>query len=197
MTADEAIQWLTANGQEATPQAVSELKDFSADMPDLEFVPDPNEHLRMMGEVAMGIMEYLLPRPWWLIDYESPVLLTSDEPVALHFRDNTSPPGHGRGVAQADEIWFPLDPRRLLILGTPSDPIPEQRLTVSQETAGSANFAVAAGSYEYIFMHPDQDHLQGVNLPEPGPLFEVHAPGFAGVERFNRPLTRTQTQRRR
>jgi hypothetical protein len=34
-------------------------------------------------------------------------------------------PGHGYGIAYADEIWFPLDPRRLLILGSPGDPLPE------------------------------------------------------------------------
>jgi hypothetical protein len=52
--------------------------------------------------------------------------LTNDEPVALHFRDASHPPGHDRGIAYADEIWFPLDPRRLLILGRPGDPAPEQ-----------------------------------------------------------------------
>jgi hypothetical protein len=61
-------------------------------MQDFEFVPDPNAHLSAMGGVALRISELLLPRPWWIAEYDSPALLTSDEPVALHFRDRSGPP---------------------------------------------------------------------------------------------------------
>ena len=97
-------------------------------MEDFEFVPDPNAHLSAMGGIALRISELLLSRPWWIAEFDSPALLTSDEPVALHLRDRSRPPGHDRGIAYADEIWFPLDPRRLLILGSSGDPLPEQRL---------------------------------------------------------------------
>ena len=60
-------------------------------MEDFEFVPDPNAHLSAMGGVALRISELLLPRPWWIAEYDSPALLTSDEPVALHFRDRSRP----------------------------------------------------------------------------------------------------------
>jgi hypothetical protein len=96
-------------------------------------------------------------------------LLTSDEPVALHFRDRNRPPGHDRGIAYADEIWFPLDPRRLLILGRPGDPLPEQRLRPAAKTAVTVNRTIAAGAYEHIYMHPAQDHLKGLRLPKPVP----------------------------
>ena len=96
------------------------------------------------GGVALRISELLLPRPWWIAEYGMPALLTSDEPVALHFRDRSRPPGHDRGIAYADEIWFPLDPRRLLILGRPGDPLPEQRLRPAAKTAVTVNLTIAA-----------------------------------------------------
>jgi hypothetical protein len=79
------------------------------------------------------------------------------------------------GVSHTDEIWFPLDPRRLLILGRPDDPLPEQYLRPPIETAATVNRTIAAGAYEHIYMHPDQDHLKGVQLPKAGPILQVSA----------------------
>ena len=83
------------------------MVELSAAMEDFEFVPDPNAHLSAMGGIALRISELLLSQPWWIAEYDSPALLTSDEPVALHFRDRSRPPSHDRGIAYADEIWFP------------------------------------------------------------------------------------------
>jgi hypothetical protein len=108
MSDEQAADWLRANEQEATPESVAEMVDFSRHMDEFQFVPDPNENLRVMCDTALRISELLLPRPWYIADYSVPVLLTSDEPVALHFWDASRPPGHDRRIAYADEIWFPL-----------------------------------------------------------------------------------------
>jgi hypothetical protein len=197
MSRGEAAAWLNDNGQEATQDSIEEVVKFSARMDDFEFVPDPNEHLRVMGSLALRISELLLTRPWYVAVYDTPTLLTSDEPVALHFRDANRPPGHNRGIAYADEIWFPLDPRRLLILGRPDDPLPEQYLRRPIETAQTINLAIAAGAYEYIYMHPNQDHLKDIRLPEAGPILQIHAALPFDLSRYNRPITDTRTQRRR
>jgi hypothetical protein len=91
MAPEQARAWLQANEQEARPESVQEMVEFSGSMEDFEFVPDPNAHLSVMGSVALRISELLLPRPWWIAEYDSPALLTSDEPVALHFRDRSRP----------------------------------------------------------------------------------------------------------
>ncbi len=106
-------------------------------------------------------------------------------------------PGHDRGIAYADEIWFPLDPRRLLILGRPGDPLPEQRLRPPAKTAVTVNLTVAAGAYEHIYMHPAQDHLKGLRLPKPGPVFQVGGDLPVDLGRYNKPVASTRTQRRR
>lgn len=150
-----------------------------------------------MGDTALRIADLLLPRPWYIADYGSPALLTGDEPVALHFGDASRLPGHDRGIAYADVIWFPLDPRRLLILGRPDDPLPEQYLRPPIETAATGNFAIAAGAYEHIYMHPDQDHLKGVQLPKAGPILQVSADLPFDLSRYNQPIADTRTQRRK
>jgi hypothetical protein len=52
---------------------------------------------------------------------------------------------------------------------------PEQYLHPPAETAATVNLTIAAGAYEHIHMHPDQDHLKGVQLPEAGPILQVSA----------------------
>jgi hypothetical protein len=197
MTTGQARAWLQASEQEATPESVQEIVELSASMEDFEFVSDPNAHLGVMGSVALRISELLLRRPWWIAEYDSPALLTSDEPVALHFRDRSRRPGHDRGIAYADEIWFPLDPRRLLILGSPGDQLPEQRLRPAAQTAVTVNRTIAAGAYEHIYMHPVQDHLKGLRLPRPGPVLQVSGDLPVDLGRYNQPVASTRTQRRR
>jgi hypothetical protein len=75
--------------------------------------------------------------------------------------DRSRRPGHDRGIAHADEIWFPLGPRRLLILGSPSDQLPEQRPRPAAQTAVTVNRTIAASAYEHIYMHPAQDQRSG------------------------------------
>jgi len=99
MTPEQARVWLQAHEHEVTPGSVKEMVELSAAMEDFEFVPDPNAQLSAMDGIALRISELLLSRPWWIAEYDSPALLTSDEPVALHFRDRSRPPSHDRGIA--------------------------------------------------------------------------------------------------
>jgi hypothetical protein len=63
MSDEQAAGWLRANGQEATPESVAEMVDFSGHMDDFEFVPDPNEHLRVMGDTALRVADYSCAAP--------------------------------------------------------------------------------------------------------------------------------------
>ncbi len=142
MTSEQAAAWLQANEHEVTPEAVREMVELSASLDDFKFAPDPNAHLSTMGGLALRISELLLPRPWWIAEYDTPALLTSDEPVALHFRDRSRPPGHDRGIAYADEIWFPLDPCRLPGRRQPS----QSRIAHSQQPGQNASQQNPGGS---------------------------------------------------
>jgi hypothetical protein len=59
------------------------------------------------------------------------------------------------------------------------------------------NLTIAAGAYEHMYMHPDQDHLTGVQLPEAGPILQVSAELPFDLSRYNHPVTDTRTQRRK
>jgi len=59
------------------------------------------------------------------------------------------------------------------------------------------NLTVAAGNYEHIFMHPEQDHLKGLRLPKPGPVLQVDGDLPVDLRRYDRPVTDSRTQRRR
>jgi hypothetical protein len=59
------------------------------------------------------------------------------------------------------------------------------------------NLTIAAGAYEHIYMHPDQDHLKDVQLPEAGPILQVSAALPFDLSRYNQPVANTRTQRRK
>ena len=46
-------------------------------------------------------------------------------------------------------------------------------------------------------MHPDQDHLKGVQLPKASPILQVSAELPFDLSRYNQPITDTRTQRRK
>jgi hypothetical protein len=59
------------------------------------------------------------------------------------------------------------------------------------------NLTIAAGAYEHIYMHLDQNHLKGLQLPDPGPILQVSGNLPLDFRRYNQPVTDTRTQRRK
>lgn len=196
MDEEQAAAWLRARDEEPTPEAIAQVRSLSEIVDDVEFVPDPNAHIGAMGPLALKLFEELITRPWYLAVYDKPSLVTCDEPVVLFFEQG-HPPGHRTGMAFADQIWFPMSPRHLLILGRGDRYGPPRRFDADPSSVGDVNLRIAANAYESILMHPDHDHLAGIDVPEPGALFTVHAPGFPQIERHNGRPNRTRTRRRR
>lgn len=194
MSEQDARAWLAAHKKEATPESLATLLSISSEMDDLEFLPDPNAHLSTMGPVALQTFEELGTRRWYVAEYAEPSLVTCDEPVVLVFPED-SPRYRGLGLLDAVEVWFPLSPRHLLVLAKDGRYGPERRIAADPESARDANFRIAANAYESIHMHPDYDLLAGIELPDPGGLFEVHGLGLDS-ERYKKRPDRTRTQRR-
>ncbi|MEU2348796.1 DUF4238 domain-containing protein [Modestobacter sp. NPDC049651] len=160
-----------------------------------EFASDPNEHIRLIGELAEAMMPHLRPRPWFLFDFTSPALVTSDEPVVLH-TPGPHEDGEALGLGTAHEIWLPLDPRHLLVLGKRGDPGPFHRLAGEVALAEQSNLLVAHSAYEEIYAHP----TFSVRVPDPGPaepLFRVTEDASPLLRRYNKPPTNRRTQRRK
>ena len=115
---------LSSDGAPAAEDDVESTMSVISEIDNYEFLPDPNEHLGLIGPIALRICEVLLARPMFLAEFAGPILLTCDEPVSLYrYRKDTR---RGVGVLDADEIWLPLDPRRVLIFAQPGIDLAEK-----------------------------------------------------------------------
>lgn len=196
MTPAQARAWLAVRDQEPTDEAVEQVLAASSIMDKVEVVPHPNEHVAQMGPLALKLFPLLVFRRWYVAEYAEPCLITCDEPVVMVFRDKRRM-GRRAGLALADEVWFPLSPRHLLIMAKHDRYGPERRFVAAPATAKTVNLHIAANAYETIHMHPDHDHLAGIDIPEPGPLLRIFAPDLPELTaRYGQAPTRTKTRRR-
>ncbi|MFF5056705.1 DUF4238 domain-containing protein [Micromonospora sp. NPDC000663] len=178
----------------ASPEHIAQMEELVANLDDYEFVPDPNEHVRMMGKLAHKIFPHLMRRHWYLGVFDEPVLVTCDEPVML-YKSNPSPI-RGYGLLDADEVWFPLNPSILLILTREPQPV-SARFSASISTARIVNAYAAHNAYQNIFLHPEQPDIDTEQLADSA-LFEVAAPpGVILPDGANKPLKNRTTARRR
>lgn len=178
----------------ASPEQIAEMDEFVASLDEYEFVPDPNEHVRMMGGLAREIFPRLLRRHWYLAVFPEAILITCDEPVMLYTQDPS--PLRGYGVNDADEIWFPLNPSMLLILTLEPKPIPA-RFAAPVKSAQVANDYAAHNAYQNLFLRPGQPDVAADRLADT-PLFQATAPANVKLpDGYNTPLKNRTTARRR
>lgn len=100
----------------------------------------------------------LLRRAWRLRVFEQPVLLTSDEPVALW-----SPGPYVPEIATADIYWWPIDRRHLLSMSTRR--VDEAVTAAPLSRARQVNQLVAQQADRWIYHHPEDDGLGDAVLP--------------------------------
>lgn len=113
------------------------------------------------------VMPALFSRAWTVLRFDHPVLLIGDAPVAAW-----SPPrrdGLPVGIADAREVYLPLDRRTALVVtGRPAGSTPD-RYVVGARNARAAriNRAVADGADRWVFHHPDDRPMDHVRLGPP------------------------------
>lgn len=115
----------------------------------------------------------LFERRWHLRVFDEPVLLTSDAPVATRL---AGPPGTPvPGVATAQAIYWPIGRRHLLSFerirrGEPT----ADKVTLGADPARGrvANRLIASQAEKWIFHHPEDHPLDGVEPLERPPLTE-------------------------
>lgn len=158
-------------------------------------------HLHHMINMAARITSTIAARPWVLVRFGSPSLITSDAPVAL-IRNPKHEPWQGVGFETAWGIMFPLTRMLGLLMGDPmvvierfepGDPrIQTIRAAVLRGEAdrlesGTAeivelfNWHTARRAREYVYHHPDDLTLVPDDLPEPN-LITVDLEGFGGFD---------------
>jgi hypothetical protein len=127
---------------------------------------------RNLPEIASMLCE----RDWVLTFYRRKRLATSDTPIALTPAED-HPGLMGLGIANAGEIHVPLDRRVGLSLGNRGTG--DGRVYGSAKTALYLNHAMAMNARTYLFHHPEDDPLQGLQLPAPRTR-ELASPAAAG-----------------
>jgi hypothetical protein len=110
----------------------------------------------MLRLALESIMPLVFCRHWRLLDFGQPLLLTGDEPVAV-----LRPEGETTGIADSRAIWLPLDRQHALALTRTGT---EQIVPSGPVRASQVNLIVAAQAERWIFHHPDDRPLAGMEI---------------------------------
>ncbi len=159
-----------AEAEEEAPEE-TDAPDAS-DAPDPPPVPEPAHVLVHDGEPAPRslaglprVARFLSAQTWQLLRFPGRVLLTGDTPVVLWSRPGGAKP-YQFGLATADEVRVPLDPRHALILAR-RGPAGEVIRELGDRHARALNRTVAEAAGEWMYYHPDSDPMEAVELPTP------------------------------
>lgn len=179
---------------------LNEDKLSSSEIAELDFVPHPNEHLRIFGNIAERIESNLKRRSTALVWLDRPLLIIGDEPVVLVHDDEDLPEqpaadpnyvvfGEGRGFANAEVVLLPLTPFVVLMYTNTDlvDMASEYRLTNkdADEFADLCNRKVIDGSIEWVAAHPDHEEFDAMRIPKPRPILNIRAEGSRAAEQAN------------
>ena len=176
MDEEELKAFLTRNGKEPSIESLSSMNELlNGDGFELIRVrPKANNNsMKMMMQLALAQGAHLAERYWNLLVSKERSFITSDRPVTLYRKPRTrnSPPGIG--VATADEIYYPLDPYKVLVLT--EYPLGQSPVLVADSPRiKQINAAVAAWSSDWIIHHPKHDPLKGLFIPPPAATMEIN-----------------------
>jgi|GEM_PF-3363835 len=113
---------------------------------------------------AEQLIRFFYMRKWVITDFRAPMLLTSDEPVAIGV--DTRDPNHPAGLVNADSVMFPLDPQRALVMMRPDFGPPLHSWTKGTVAEARAlNQMVAFRAMRQIFYHPETSPMDGLEIP--------------------------------
>lgn len=181
-----------------------------------DFVPHPNDHLRMFGSLAGRTEEVLKTRCASLIRLDQPLLITGDEPVLIM---NDAEPGQkrrsrpemyskefalheaGRGFANAEAIALPITPSVVLFYGSSGArnlPIELELFGADAESfAEDCNRLVIEAAIDWVAASPAHRAFASMRMRPQRPLLTVHDYGSSAAARVNTTPARRPIRRLR
>jgi hypothetical protein len=139
--------------------------------------------IRLMLESVDQLVPILLDRHWTLEIARKPRLLTSDHPLVIWRTPSPRDRYEGVGIANAEQVRFPLDPGKQLVLtvtqGPPVRPIEPDHVR-------TCNADIASTCHRFLVGHPNRPRpIQDVPLApkrpvlrfNTGPLYEKQPDG--------------------
>ncbi len=117
-------------------------------------LPTRYDALTILFRVAVEQLAPVLRDKAWSIEIDPKHrFITTDLPVSKYWDPAKRRRYEGVGIANADEIRFPIDPRHLLVM---RPRYPEHRIVVPDARVSAVNQQVAARCYRMIIARPDQ-----------------------------------------
>jgi Protein of unknown function (DUF4238) len=111
----------------------------------------PEFAIGMMLELTRQIAP-VLDGMWWTVESDRKArLITSDAPLIVWRKSSPRDEYEGVGIATAEELRFPLDPGKQLVL-TPGKRTPTAR--IDSERAHEVNADVASACHRFVVSHP-------------------------------------------
>lgn len=130
--------------------------------------PDSLLHLQNALPNADRLVPYFEQRSWRILEFDEPCLVTGDEPVTPI--GSFSGPGEPTGLAVAEDVIFPLDPRHLLVMVRPDKRTAQRWRKCGVDQARDINQHIAFRAERHIIYQPGTDPLNGMVLPEKAPM---------------------------
>lgn len=145
-------QRLAERGEEATQVFVDEVRAFvtGPNGPRPEF--RQGHYVQHALAHALQLQEHLFKRRWRVLEFETPSLITSDEPVAVFVGNSRLP----MGPANARAIWVPIDRQHALAMTLTGS---EGLVRSGATRARRLNQLVADQAQRWIICHPEDSAL--------------------------------------
>ena len=176
-----ARDFLIESGLDASEEEVAKLMDFKTKLPEIYITPTTNDHIQFILMSISPWASKFRNRPISLVKFDTPVLVTSDEPLLFYHKDGY----RNNGIATADEVHFPIDPKTLLVFGNMGT-IDSRFIKCPSQKFDSKKFnsAMFENSHEMVIFNPDFK-FRGLNkLPKPMPLLQIQASNELIPENF-------------
>lgn len=192
-TDDRIAKFLARSGKPFRAQDIEAFRErlLGPNRPKLRFGDSRITQVAVEFAVEYGLPE-LFGRTWHLRVFDDPVLLTSDAPVTLR---TAGPPGTlAPGVVNASAIYWPIDRRHLLAFELSNRVTDRVDIHADPRRAHMVNRLVAAQAERWIFHHPADRPLDGLDLPPRPQLAEetVHVVAGRGEVRVTKRVGRVQ-----
>jgi Protein of unknown function (DUF4238) len=131
----------------------------------------------LMFQSVDQLVPVLLDRWWTLEIARKPRLITSDCPLVIWRKPSPRDAYEGVGVGNAQEVRFPLDPRKQLVLTPTGSSLVR---VIEPKRVRACNVDIAGGCHRFIVGHPDRRNaLHEVPLTSKRPVLRFNTgPGY-------------------
>lgn len=160
-------------GREPTEGEVSSTVAIAETITDYQVHPNDNQMIVEMFEEAAQVVGMLEHRPWKLLRTRRDRFLTSDRPVTPWRQRTRKTRNLGVGLANADVIYFPIDPRQVIVAENGEVASWSVR-PVTQAEANRINERVAHWSTQYVYHRPNHRVMEGISLTPEGPILHIN-----------------------